>query len=196
MRHLGFLLLVFALLGCDKRVAVKNTDGASTNIAPPTDTSLNQTNNNTNPQGRWISATSHVWATLDARTLFRSTASTVMLFNNVLEDPMVEYNKATGIFSPKKSGLYQVNARLTLPGPWTAGDYCKLFISKATLTLAVEQSTMPASQTQCAVSISSVVPIAQGEGIAVSGIIAGTEKYSNELGNNPYINLSIVRVAD
>lgn len=201
MKHLGTTLLfviVFATVGCNQRVQLpagsqSNLNNQNQVMVTPTPTI---TPTPTPGNQRWQSNTSHVWATLDRTTNFNATASTVLMFDNVIEDPLQEYNKTTGIFAPKAGGLYSVHATLTLPGPWQAGDYCKMFLSKAMLTIAVNQSVMPTHQNQCVVTINAVVPLAVGEGVVLSSIIAGAQKASNQLQNNPYVTLQIAKVAE
>lgn len=203
MRHLGNTLTLLSAmllcLACNKRVpltgdtrssAVSSTNQYTNNTATPTPTPT------ATPATRWQSTTSHIWATLDKQTVFNSTSPTVLMFDNVIEDPLSEYNKASGIFAPKAPGLYKIHASLTLPGPWTAGDYCKIYISKSQLTIGVNMSVMPTHQRECMVSIDAVVPLNVGEGIIVSSIIAGAERRSNNLVNNPYITLNIAKVAE
>jgi len=196
MKHLGTtltLILCVLLVGCNKRVAL--TSDANALVSSNT-SNIQATPTPTPATTRWLSTTSHVWATLDQQTVFNSTSATILKFDNVIEDPLAEYNKATGIFAPKAPGLYSIHASLTLPGPWTAGDYCKIYVSKANLTIGVNMAVMPTHQRECMVSIDALVPLNVGEGIIVSSIIAGAERRSNILVNNPYITLNIVKVAE
>jgi len=195
---LRLLLLIVACVGCNKRVAIQQAQAIATGTAQVTGTAYATPTPTPSPTpaARWFSTTSHVWATLDRSTAFNSTTNTVILFDNVIEDPLQEYNKLTGIFAPKANGLYAIEASLTLPGPWAAGDYCKLHLSKAQLTIKVNMSVMPVNQNQCMVSISAVVPLAVGEGVLLSSIIAGTEKRTNALVNNPYVTLQIAKVGE
>jgi len=195
---LRLLLLIVACVGCNKRVALQQAQAIATGTAPVTSTAYvtpTPTPSPT-PAARWFSKTSHVWATLDRSTTFNSTTNTVILFDNVIEDPLQEYNKLTGIFAPKANGLYSIQASLTLPGPWATGDYCKLHLSKAQLTIKVNMTVMPVNQNQCVVTISAVVPLAIGEGVLLSSIIAGAEKRTNALVNNPYVTLQIAKVGE
>ncbi len=205
LRDAFLLLAVFTIcIGCNKRVLLDGTGSGSTasNLSPgPVVQNYGQTQATPTPtptpqSQRWVSTTSHVWATLDHSATINSTSATNIIWDNVIEDPLSEYNRTTGIFAPKANGIYSIRATITLPGPWTAGDYCKIFLSKSLLTIAVNMAVMPTHQKECSVSVSAVVPLAVGEGIIVSSTLAGSQRQTNVLANNPYVTLNIAKVAE
>lgn len=172
LRVIAFGITCLAVIACDKKIVTKVAP-----VKPEEGTAL-----------------SYAWLTRDAKlAITNNTAGQIFKFDNKVKDSLGEYDANTGFFSPKSPGLYQITATITLPGPWTAGDYCKLAIMKSragtqdqTQTLAVSMSVMPTHQNQCAVTVSGIFPLDVGDGIAISALIAGNNRETNALVANPY----------
>ncbi len=194
-----WMAAVLALIGCANGAAPLGTPTKTTTHAgdpTPTPTPAPGTSG-------WISKTSHLWATLDATLPVGTTSpGTQLKFDDVIEDPLAEFDKKNFVFTPRAAGIYQVTVLMTLAGPWMAGDYCKLILSKGSTgtsygSVAIASSAMPGGTNPCSVSISTSVPIAAGEFLLVNGIIAASSSHSTNASlRNPFNYIMVTRISD